>query len=112
MLDNAGFIFSDDGESFFAECSLCKCVPCVWEENNHEMMQFAELCNKRESEPNQRCHTVYPQVALVINNGPSGRGNRLKLLECVTTGIREMFPDPKGKYTGHQDIESEQQGQE
>ena len=107
MLDDAGFIFSDDGESFFAMCSKCKGTPCVWEENKHEMMLLSELRDERESAPNQLRHVMYRQMALVINKGPSGRGNRLKLPECVTAGIREMFPDPNGKYTGHRNIESD-----
>jgi hypothetical protein len=107
MLDDAGFVFSDDGESFFAECSMCKGTPCVWEENKHEMMLLSELRDERESQPNQLRHVMYRQMALVINKGPSGRGNRLKLPECVTTGIREMFPDPNGTYTGHRNVDSD-----
>ena len=107
MLDDAGFIFSDDGESFFAECAECKGTPCVWEENKHEMMLLSELRDERESQPNQLRHVMYRQMALVINKGPSGRGNRLKLPECVTTGIREMFPDPNGTYTGHRNVEGD-----
>jgi hypothetical protein len=40
-------------------------------------------------------------MALIINDGPSGRGNRVKLLSCVVSGVRELFPDPASVYTGH-----------
>jgi hypothetical protein len=43
--------------------------------------------------------------ALLINGGPSGRGNRLKLPECIVTGVRELFPDPGAYYVGHQEVE-------
>ena len=103
LLDDAGFIFSDDGLSFVAKCNKCGNSPCVWENNKHDMMILSEIRNERFSEPNERRHAMYRQMALVINNGPSGRGNQLKLPECVVWGVCSTFPDPGNTYTGHRD---------
>ena len=101
LLDDSGFVFSDNGLLFVVQCNKCGNSPCVWEDNKHDMMLFAKIRSEHFSELNQQCHIMYCQMALVINNGPSGRGNRLKLPECVVWGVRSTFPDPGDHYTGH-----------
>jgi hypothetical protein len=39
-----------------------------------------------------------------MNDGPSGKGNRLRLPNCVLNGVRALFPDPDEVYTGHQEV--------
>ena len=69
------------------------------------MIEFDDANNQSEAAPNERRHALYRQMALIINDGPSGRGNRLRLPACVVTGVRNLFADPDGNYTGHREIE-------
>jgi hypothetical protein len=105
MLDDAGFVFSDDGLSFVSKRNKCGNSACVWEDNKHDMMLLNNTRNERFSEPNQRRHAMYRHMALVINGGPSGHGNRMKLPECVVWSARSTFPDPGDCYTGHREVE-------
>lgn len=91
------------------EDNRCDCgdVPYVWETSKQHMVLFDEAQNPDEAQPNQRRHAIYRQMALIINDGPSGRGNRVKLPTCVVAGVRELFPDPKAVYTGHREMVSE-----
>jgi hypothetical protein len=81
----------------------CDCgnIPCVWEANIESIRIFAKARNDEEATPNQQWHSLYHQMALIINDGPSGRGNRVKLRSCVVFGVRELFLDPASVYTGH-----------
>ncbi len=81
----------------------CDGLPCVWLNNKENMTLFVMTQREDETEPKHYRHAMYRQMALIINDGPSGRGNRLKLPFCVVAGIREMFPDPGKVYTGHKD---------
>jgi hypothetical protein len=62
----------------------------------------AEYHNK-DTKPNKCHHTLYQQMTLIINDGPTGHGNRLKLPTCVLSGVRGLFPDPESNYTGHRE---------
>jgi predicted metal-dependent RNase len=42
-------------------------------------------------------------MALIINEGLSGHGNRVRLPNYVLAGVRELFPDPAAVYTGHKE---------
>jgi hypothetical protein len=105
LLDDNGFVFSDDGESYSVFCMYCECTPCVWTFNEQMIIDYDKATHDEETAQNTRRHAVYRQMALYINGGPSGSGNRLKLPICVLTGVRNLFPDPDAKYTGHRDLE-------
>jgi hypothetical protein len=83
-----------------ARCD-CGDIPCVWEANVESMRHFAEARNDEEATLNQQRPSLYRQMALIINDGPSGRGNRVKLPSCVVSSVRELFSDPASVYTGH-----------
>ena len=108
LLDGQGFVFSEDGKSYHTLCIDCEVFPCVWDDNQQAMKAFDEAENNDEKQPNQRRHSIYRQMALIINDGPSGRGNRLKLPNCVLMGVRELFPDPGAVYTGHQEASGDE----
>ena len=103
MLDNNGYVFSDDGRSFEIYCSDCGNSPCVWSNNERAMQEYDAAENDKDTQPNQHRHGLYRQMALIINDGPCGVGNRLKLPQCVLVGVRNLFPDPQAVYTGHRD---------
>jgi hypothetical protein len=69
------------------------------------MKLISEAQNNKEATPDQQCHSMYRQMALIINDGPSSHGNRVKLPNCVLAGVRELFPDPAAVYTGHREKE-------
>jgi hypothetical protein len=105
MLDNSQFTFTDDTNCDDVLCEQCENLPCVWADNQQAMVAFDQAENDEDAEPNKRRHGLYRQMALIINGGPSGSGNRLKLPTCVLTGVRELFPDPEAVYTGHKERE-------
>ncbi len=99
----SGTVEDQRNERFELTRARCDCgdIPCVWEANVESMRLFSEAWNDEEATPNQQWHSLYHQMALIINDGPSGRGNRVKLPSCVVSGVRELFPDPASVYTGH-----------
>jgi hypothetical protein len=105
MLDNNRFVLCEDGKSCYIFCSACENVPCVWKDNKESMISYDQAVNDEDTEANKCRHGLYRQMALLINGGPSGLGNRLKLPECVVTGVRELFPNPGANYVGHQELE-------
>jgi hypothetical protein len=76
----------------------------VRDDNQQTMVAFDACENNKDKQPNQRRHGLYRQMALIMNDGPSGKGNRLKLPNCVLVGVRALFPDPDKVYTGHQEV--------
>ena len=84
-------------------CCDCGDVPCVWETHVDSMVLFSDAQNEEEATPKERRHSLYRQMALIINDGPSGHGNRVRLPNCVLTGVRELYPDPGAVYTGHRE---------
>jgi hypothetical protein len=69
------------------------------------MISYDQAVNDKDTEANKHRHGLYQQMALLINGGSSGRGNRLKLPQCIVTGVWELFPDPGAYYVGHQELE-------
>jgi hypothetical protein len=65
------------------------------------MINFDNAEHNEDTEVNKRRHTLYCQMALIINDGPTGRGNRLKLPTCVLSGVQGLFPNLESNYTGH-----------
>jgi hypothetical protein len=105
MMDDNGFVFSEDGKTYTKFCNDCECTPCVWAFNEKAMIEYDKATHDEDKAQSTRRHAMYRQLALYINGGPTGRGNRLKLPTCVLTGVRNLFPDPDAKYTGHLDLE-------
>jgi hypothetical protein len=107
MLDNHGYIFADDGKSFQTFCTECELIPCVWAHNRESMINYDQAAvNEEDTEANKCRHGLYHQIALLINGGPSGHGNRLKLPQCIVTGVQELlFPNPGAYYFGHRELE-------
>jgi hypothetical protein len=77
----------------------------MWAFNEKVMIDYNEATHDENTAQSTRHHVMYRQLALYINGGPTGRGNRLKLQTCVLTGVRNLFPDPDAKYTGHRKLE-------
>jgi hypothetical protein len=84
-------------------CCNCGYVPCVWETHVDSMILLSKVHHEEEAMPKQGCHLVYQQMALIINEGPSGHGNRVKLPNYVLAGVWELFLDPGGEYRGHRE---------
>jgi hypothetical protein len=78
----------------------------VREANNQQSMtNFDQAQHKEDNEPNKCHHARYQQMAIIINDGPTSHGTRLKLPSCVLSGVWVLFPDPESIYAGHQEIE-------
>jgi hypothetical protein len=105
MFDHYAFMFAEDGKYFFMRCLECDNVPCVWANNKQAMAMFDKATHKEITLANQHHHAMYRQMALLINDGPSGTGVRMKLPGCILLGVRELFPDLDATNTGHRDVE-------
>jgi hypothetical protein len=77
---------------------------CVGANNQQAMVAFDAGENNEDKQPNQRWHGLYRQMALIMNDGPSGKGNKLKLPNCVLNGVRALFQDLDEGYTGHREV--------
>jgi hypothetical protein len=91
------------------ECQWCHDCPCVWSSNRNGMIEWDEnehghLASEDVPSNSTRRKYLYRQLALIISDGPLGKGNRIVLPDCVKDGIRSLLPeDKKGKYMGHKD---------
>jgi hypothetical protein len=96
----SGTVEDQRNERFELTRARCDCgdIPCVWEANVESMRLFSEAWNDEEATPNQQRHSLYRQMAVIINDGPSCRSNRVKLPSCGVSGVRELFPDPASVY--------------
>jgi hypothetical protein len=77
----------------------------MWAFNEKVMMDYDKATHDENTAHSICRHAMYRQLALYINGGPTGRGNRLKLPTCVLTGVHNLFPYPDAKYTGHRELE-------
>jgi hypothetical protein len=89
----------DGGGEEDTMCQHCAENPCVWAVRREDMRIFDESEHEHlpaEDRPpnNIRRKKVYRQMFLYINQGPSGKGVRMELPECVEDGARLMFPSP------------------
>jgi hypothetical protein len=101
MLDNNSFIFSNDQKCFHIWCTHCQHVPCAWDIKERSMINFHKVQHEEDTKPNRYQHALCLQMTLIINDGPTGCGNRVKLPTCVLSGVRGLFSDPESIYTGH-----------
>jgi hypothetical protein len=85
------------------DCIHCDKCPCVWLKNREAMLTWDIATYDEEVEMKIRRKGIYRQMALIINDGPMGRGVRMQLPSCVVDGVRSLFPDPNAKYMGHKD---------
>jgi hypothetical protein len=67
------------------------------------MLTWDLATNDSSVETKIRRKGIYRQMALIINDGPMGRGVRMQLPCCVVEGVRALFPDPNAMYMGHKD---------
>jgi hypothetical protein len=93
----------------FMLCSDCGEDPCVWEQHECAICEFAKynLCTYRPWKSmytlsyNRKC--LYRKAAREIF-GRLSRMERKKFSMCVVRGVRAMYPDPEGRYMGHRDV--------
>jgi hypothetical protein len=103
VLDKEGYVFNDDG-NYVRTYHHCRESICLMTANEYMVEIFDAGREAHEECPNNiRRKEAYHQMALTINGGPTGAGNRVELPACVLSGIRSMFPDADGQYMGHRD---------
>ena len=94
-------------------CALCGRSPCVWETDKQEIIDAfngryggipveGSLEERREAQK-QRRHYLYRHY-INFMYGILGRRVRVKLPECITSGIRRLAPDPDSQYVGFRDV--------
>jgi hypothetical protein len=100
-----GYEFDDTGKYLRSSKYSCREEECVITTNSIMIGAFDDGCQAEEVCPNNiPCKEAYRQMALTINGGPTGAGNRVELPpKCVLSGIRSMFPDADGQYMGHRE---------
>ncbi len=91
------------------ECQWCHDCPCVWSSNRNGMIEWDEnehghLASEDVPSNSTRRKYLYRQMALIILDGPLGKGNRIVLPDCVKDGICSLLlEDKEGEYMGHKD---------
>ena len=90
-------------------CFACSEEVCLWDQYAEDVINEVESWASYEgalqdSEPffsnssmRKRCYRVFT----VMHHGYLGKGNRLRIPECVKEGIRNSYPDLT--YMGHMD---------
>ena len=88
-------------------CVICASTPCEWEEFGTKVVEHSRTLYRREMRGEKEV-VVFDNGAVVPNNtmrrqlyriftylkyGHLGKGNRMPIPSCVTTQIRNMFPD-------------------
>ena len=76
-------------------CDTCSAETCVWIENKEEVLEhdMGEHGHVFGVSNSTRRRIAYGYMFRVINGGPGQTGVRIKLPECVETGVRAVFPD-------------------
>jgi len=105
MLENNGYVFSDDGKSFHKFCMYCECVPCVWTNNEHSMIQLEMTENEADVSASSRRDILYRHMERIIKDGKLGMGNKTELPECVVEGVKYLVRDTDENETGHRFVE-------
>jgi hypothetical protein len=91
------------------EYQWCNNSPCVWASNRSGMVEWDEnehghLASEDLPSNSTRRKYLYQQMALIVLEGPLGKGNRITLPDYVNDGIRALLPEDKeGKYMGHKE---------
>jgi hypothetical protein len=86
------------GEEETPVCAHCGLRMCCWTAYHAKIKGDNDLLRK-DKPNNQRRFLAYKQFAFAIH-GSLMKGDRRQLPKCVVKGIRETWPDEKGKYTG------------
>lgn len=89
------------------KCIHCENTPCSWSVHRAEMVEHAANVLVVDRDDNaemlsSKRKTLYRMMSHLLN-GHMGKGNRKPHEECVKQGIRDIFPDPNGKFMGHRD---------
>ena len=80
-------------------CVRCKGDPCVWEENWISMMTLVSIDLESDAPNNEKSRFVYRQMCRLLH-GALGGGKRVKLPQCVISGVRNAYPNSEGEYMG------------
>ena len=86
----------------------CGHNPCLWKHFGDDVISWDEtehgdLTGENTVLNNVRRKRMFRQMALLINGGPMGKGERMQHAECVLSGVRGLFPAEDGVYMGHMD---------
>ena len=96
---------NDDDESV---CVVCGGTPCEWDEYGPELISRQSLMVRREvgddgieklidsagrSIPNNKMRLYLYRLFTYLKFGHLGRGNRIPIPNCVTSQIRNLYPD-------------------
>jgi hypothetical protein len=84
-----------------AFCVFCCQQDCVSEEAKSEMIEYSSSLPE-DTANNGRRRMLYRHMAIRTNGDKLlGKGNRVRLPECVLSGVRELFPSDDSEYMGH-----------
>lgn len=80
--------------------------------NNRAHLYMMPGVDVRMVDRNERLRYIAFRVYIAWTHGRLGRRNRRAIPHCVQKAIRRRFPDPHGRYTGHQpaDLADQQPG--
>jgi len=86
-------------------CNDCQQSPCDWSlfgpsivDCVHSTISNTPSVDRYHT--NKQCRFAAYQMYTRAKLGYLGKGNRVQLPQCVTTGVRNNFPDPNNSYIG------------
>ena len=89
-------------------CADCGANPCIWEQYECAILEYADsyLPTYQPWLPRERLSysrkCLYRKAAREIF-GILRYAERKKFARCVVRGVRSIYPDPEGRYMGHQE---------
>ena len=88
------------------ECPYCNQNPCLWDvyeeslkEELNNWLETIEDKNPTNNVIRKKCYHLFT----ALHHGYLGRKKRERIPTCVTTAIREVYPDCNGHYMGFKD---------
>ena len=84
-------------------CDHCREVSCVWEDIVDEVKDYMRSKLDEGVVGSNVLRKLGYQKSISLIHEFLGKGNRVQLLHCVVTGIRNEYPDKKEAYQGYRE---------
>ena len=66
--------------------------------------QYQDDCSEDETDNNKKMRHLCYKYFVLCCHGKLGKKNRVELPQCVTEGIKKVYPSLDGAYTGYKSL--------
>ncbi len=84
-------------------CEQCLSIPCVLEDTKDSITASFDAVHNSDPLNKHICFKMY-KTWVANHYGFLGKNHRIKIPDCVVEYIRELAPEPDGKYTGYHEV--------